>query len=270
MTAVPTEARDAAAPQDPLGGQQVPMSRLVRTELRKMVDTRAGMWLFVAMGLLTAAAVTLFFFFADPIDLRFADFLGVTLTPQGFLLPVLGILLITSEWSQRTGLVTFTLEPSRSRVIVAKLAAANLIGLAVVVFGLAVATVSNALGSALQDGDGAWTFGLVGLVSILVLQLSAIVQGLAFGMVLLNSAAAIVLYFVLPIAFNIVFAIVGDPLADVAPWIDLGTAQTPLFELDEGLTGEEWAQVGVTAMLWIGLPLVAGWIRLLRSELKSA
>jgi hypothetical protein len=36
------------------------------------------------------------------------------------------------------------------------------------------------------------------------------------------------------------------------------------------LTGEEWAQVAVTALIWILLPLVAGVIRLLRSELKSA
>ena len=52
--------------------------------------------------------------------------------------------------------------------------------------------------------------------------------------------------------------------------IEQQLAQVPLFELDNALTGEEWAQVGVTAVIWIGLPLVLGVIRLLRSELKSA
>ena len=43
-----------------------------------------------------------------------------------FLLPILAIMLVTSEWSQRTALVTFTLEPRRSRVVLAKLVVAQL------------------------------------------------------------------------------------------------------------------------------------------------
>jgi ABC-2 type transport system permease protein len=248
---------------------RVPMARLVKVELRKMVDTRAGFWLFIAMGLLTLAANVLFLIFGEAEELDFANFVGITLTPQGFLLPILGILLITSEWSQRTGLVTFTLEPSRIRIVWAKVFAALLVGLGAVLLGLAVAAGANALGTVVQDGSGSWDFGVTGLEQTLVLQISGIVQGLAFGMLFLNSAAAIVLYFVIPIAFNIVFSLVSA-LEEAAPWIDIGTAQTPLFELGTALTGEEWAQVGVTALIWIVLPLVAGVIRLLRSELKSA
>ena len=39
------------------------------------------------------------------------------------LLPIVGILLVSSEWSQRTALITFTLVPQRMRVMSAKLAA---------------------------------------------------------------------------------------------------------------------------------------------------
>ena len=39
---------------------------------------------------------------------------------MNILLPVLGIMSVTSEWSQRTAMVTFTLEPSRSRFLAAK------------------------------------------------------------------------------------------------------------------------------------------------------
>jgi ABC-2 type transport system permease protein len=269
MTTTTTHTTADPGESAALAGSHVPMARLTRVELRKMVDTRAGLWLFIAMAVLTAAAVVLFLFFAEAEELTYANFVGITLTPQGFLLPILGILLITSEWSQRTGLVTFTLEPSRGRVIWAKTIAALAVGIAVVVLGLALAAVGNALGAAIQDGDGSWSFGLTGVNHVLVLQVSAILQGLAFGMVLLNSAAAIVTYFVIPIAFSIVFSLVAA-LEDAAPWIDLGTAQTPLFELDIPLDGTEWAQVAVTAMIWIGLPFVAGAIRLLRSELKSA
>ena len=44
---------------------------------------------------------------------------------MSLILPVLGILLVTSEWSQRTGLTTFALVPQRERVIVAKLIGAT-------------------------------------------------------------------------------------------------------------------------------------------------
>ena len=47
----------------------------------------------------------------------FVSFLQGMNTPMGILLPVLGVLSITSEWSQRTAMVTFTLEPSRMRVV---------------------------------------------------------------------------------------------------------------------------------------------------------
>ena len=36
------------------------------------------------------------------------------------------------------------------------------------------------------------------------------------------------------------------------------------------MTGEEWAQLLVTSLWWIWLPLAAGVTRVLRSEVKSA
>ena len=44
--------------------------------------------------------------------------------PLAMLLPVIGIMAATAEWTQRTGLVTFTLEPRRGRVVLAKALAA--------------------------------------------------------------------------------------------------------------------------------------------------
>ena len=70
--------------------------------------------------------------------------MGVTATPQGFLLPVLGILLVTSEWTQRTALVSFTLMPVRGRVLVAKVLAALIAGLAAIVLAMAVAALATA------------------------------------------------------------------------------------------------------------------------------
>ncbi len=243
----------------------VPMSRLVKVELRKLMDTRAGKWLLITIGLLTLAAVVIFLIFGKAPDLTYDNFVGIAATPQGFLLPVLGILAVTSEWSQRTGLVTFTLEPSRRRIVYAKLTAIVITGVAFVVLVLGLAAIANVIGMAVFDGDGSWTFGIEGVRDILLLQLMGLLQGVAFGMILMNSAAAIVTAFVLPTAFSVVANIVPK-IQDAAPWIDLGTAQGPLF--DHTMAGDDWAQLALTSLWWIVIPLVAGVWRLLRSEVK--
>jgi ABC-2 type transport system permease protein len=241
----------------------VPVGRLVKVEMRKMLDTRAGMWLLIAIVAITALITVIFFFAADDKDKTFTNYMGVMATPQGFLLPVLGILLVTQEWSQRTGMVTFTLEPHRAKVMWAKVVAALAFGLLAVVLALALA----ALFTAVSDAPGAWKhIGLDDVGKYALLQLSGVLQGLAFGLIFINSAAAIVTYFVLPIAFSIVTSI-WTALKDVQPWIDLGTSQQPLFD-GSNLTGEEWWQLVTGTTIWVVLPFLAGLIRVLRAELK--
>ncbi len=243
--------------------ESIPLSRLIRVELRKMADTRAGLWLLITIVVITVLVVGLLAIFGDSADHTFANFTAATATPQGFLLPVLGVLLITSEWGQRATLTTFTLVPHRGRIIGAKVVAAVLFGIAAIVVALAVA----ALATIISGGDNAWQdFSLDDLGRGLLLQTLGILQGLAFGMLFLNSAAAIVTYFVLPIAFSIVTSLI-EALADIQPWIDLGTAQAPLFGA-ETMTGEQWAQLLTTTLIWIGLPMAIGLGRVLRSEVK--
>ncbi len=242
---------------------KVPFSRLVKVELRKSYDTRAGMWLLIAIAAITALIITIFFLAADQSDRTFINFMGVTATPQGFLLPVLGILLVTSEWGQRTGLTTFALTPSRAKVIAAKVAAALVLGAAAIVMAISIAALATVVGGA----DNAWqNIGMDDIGKFALLQISGVLQGLAFGLILLNSAAAIVLYFILPTAFSIIASLWGW-LRDAAPWIDLGTSQPPLFE-GVNLTGEQWAQVATSSLIWIVLPFLAGLWRVLRAEVK--
>ena len=245
------------------GSAKVPFSRLVRVELRKMADTRAGFWLLVSIGLITAAILVIFLLVAPDDQKTFLNFMGATATPQSFVLPVLGILLVTSEWGQRTALTTFALEPSRPRVIGAKIVAAVLIGLAAIVVAIVLAAVATVIGGQ----DNAWEhIGIDDFAKFGLLQISGILQGLAFGLVLLNSAAAIVLYFVLPIAFNII-ATLWTRMQDIAPWIDLGTSQPPLYS-GVNMTGEEWAQLATSSAIWILLPLAVGLWRVMRAEVK--
>ncbi|WP_369258150.1 hypothetical protein [Geodermatophilus amargosae] len=243
----------------------IPLGRLLRVELRKLLDTRAGLWLLVAVGLSTAAAVGIYLFAAEPAELTFRDFVDVTVMPQELLLPVLGILAVTTEWTQRTGLVTHALEPSRGRVLAMKFAATGIFGALAIGLGLAAAAVGNVLGMALLDGNGSWAYGAAGLRDTLLVQGLSLLQGLALGALLMNTAAALVGYFVLPAAFFTLFTLV-DGLQEAAPWIDLATSQDPLHS--HTIDGVEWVQLIATTTWWILLPLAAGVWRLLRREIK--
>jgi ABC-2 type transport system permease protein len=261
-----TAIRSAVTPEPSI--QAVPFSRLLRVELRKLVDTRAGSWLLAAIGVITVAVVLVYLFAADPGQLTYKNFVGATATPQGLLLPVLGILAVTAEWSQRTGLVTFTLEPSRARIAVAKLVAVVLVGLLAVAVAYGFAALGNVAGMALQDGAGSWNVGAAGVRDFFLLQLIGVVQGFAFGMLLMNTAAAIVLYYVLPIAWNVLFSMVGA-LEGAAPWLDLNTAIAPVYAGD-ALQGSDWTHIAVSGTIWVLLPFAFGLLRLLRREVKSA
>lgn len=263
MTAVTAGGYGPAGVLEVSGTARVPFDRLVRVELRKMWDTRAGLWLLVTIGLVTAIVVTIFLLAANEVDRTFLNLLQASGGPQAVLLPVLGILLVTQEWGQRTGMVTFALEPHRGRVIWAKVVAALLFGVGALVLALAVAAV----GTVLAGGPDAWSgFGVDDVLKVALAQLSGLIQGLAFGLLILNSAGAIVAYFALPTAFSIL-ANAWSALKDAAPWIDFGTSQPFLLEGDH-LTGEQWAQLATSALLWVVLPFLAGLWRVLRAEVK--
>ena len=131
MTAVQTDARRRRPAPRPTRAPPYadrPLLRLTLVELRKLADTRAGLWLLIVIGLAAVAHRPLILLLAAPdAEQTFAGFFAFGLLPAGVLLPVLGILSMTSEWSQRTALTTFTLVPQRGRVVAAKLAAAVLI-----------------------------------------------------------------------------------------------------------------------------------------------
>jgi len=242
----------------------IPMSRLVRVELRKMYDTKAGLWLLGAIVAITAIVAVIFLLTADASDRTYSNMMGVAGAPQGFLLPVLGILLITQEWGQRTGMVTFALVPHRGKVLWSKVIAALVLGAIALVVALALGT----LGTALFGGPDAWDgVSAIDPLKFTIGQLSGVLQGLAFGLLFLNTAGAIVGYFAIPLVFSILTGL-WSALKDVQPWIDLGTSSVPLFDGVGNLTGEEWAQLGTSSLIWVVIPFALGMWRVLRAEVK--
>ncbi len=238
----------------------VSFPRLTFVELRKMVDTRAGFWLQLATALLTLAVLTLFCIFAETEDLIFRDAFALATLPGMILLPIVGILLVSSEWSQRTALITFTLVPKRMRVMNAKIAASLVLGLIVMVIAFVVAAV------AILAVGGEWTLGLGVFGQIALLCVTAILTGVAFGAAFMSSAPAIVLYFALPIAWSALGSI--PFLNDAAQWLD--TTRTTDQMSERLLTGEEWLQFGTSQALWVALPLAIGLYRIAKGEIRAA
>ena len=249
----------------------IPFSRLVRVELRKSHDTRAGLWLLISMGLLTAVVMTiqLAVVVVQDIGVGYADFMTATSFSIAILLPILGILLLTSEWGQRTAMVTFTLEPRRPHVIVAKIVAGVVLAAAAVVAALLLGAMANLLYAALEGVSATWDLSVLEVLAFLLLQIIGILTGFALAALLLNSAAAIVIFmiytFVLSGLFELGAALMGW-FADLRPWIDFNAAQTPL--VDASMTGQDWAYFGVSGLLWLVLPLAIGMWRVLRAEVK--
>lgn len=262
--AATTGGTRAAAPPPALGRPGVPLRRLVRVELRKLVDTRSGRWLLGVTAALAVLAVVAFLVWGSAGDTSFAGLVGLGTLPLTVLLPVLGIMAATAEWSQRTGLVTFALEPHRGRVVVAKLVAAVGLGLVVVLVTAAAVALAHLVGSGLREGPADWAVptGLaLGLVLGLVLYL---VQGVAFGLVFLNTPLAIAASFVLPVALNIVGGL-SEGVWRVTAWLDLPRV-TELLLAGE-MAGRDWAHLATAALVWIGLPLGVGIRRVLTKEI---
>jgi ABC-2 type transport system permease protein len=263
----------AAPALDISGTRPTPFWRLVLVELRKSYDTRAGFWLLFTIGLLIALlqVVSLVAFLLQDYFVSFTDFTGNVWLVSLVLIPMLPILLVTTEWSQRTGMVTFAIEPQRLRVILAKLAVAVLLALAAVVLMFAVAILCTAVADLLQPDRTEWRveaeFVFLGApLTVLV----TTVFGFAVACMLLNTPAAIVLFLLAWYASVGIFAAVAGLIpafADVFPWI---TLQINVLLLADGLPedAEAWGQLVVSLGFWIVLPLGVGLWRIVNAEVK--
>lgn len=246
----------------------VPFARLVRVELRKMFDTRAGFWLLVATAVLTVAA-TIAVATVGPDDaLTYSNLVAAVGLPMSVVLPMIAVLAVTAEWSQRSGLLTFALVPRRARVMGAKAVATVTVGLVSGVLALVVAALGTVVGSATTGGDSAWDLGPSALPQILLGNLVGMAIGFTLGVVLRSSAAAIVGYFVLSFVLPGVLQLLVAArawFADLQPWVDWNATQVELFE---GSTDslEKWAMLVSTTAIWIVLPLTVGLVLVRRSD----
>jgi len=232
---------------------------LTRVELRKTVDTRAGFWLLAVIALLTVAIVLLTLLTGHDHSLRAV--MSGAIEPSATLLPIIGILLVTSEFSQRTALSTFALVPQRNRVLAAKLAAGTILALLAlllccVVSSIGVLAYGTSLGDALVLPG--WASG-----QIVFYVIGSMIGGIAFGALLRSPALAIVLSFVLPLGVVALGAL--KAITDVVAWIDTTVSWGNLSEHSFDVT--EWGRALVTLLVWVLVPLAAAAWQLRRADI---
>lgn len=247
----------------------VPLSRIVKVELRKMFDTRSGFWLMASILIAGTLATIAVIIFAPDRNLTYGSFGTAIGVPFAILLPIVAILSVTGEWSQRTGLITFTLLPHRGEVILAKAIAAVLVGVASMIFAFAVGALGNVLGASLNGVSTTWDVSFSDMLLIVLANVLGLLVGFMLGVLIRNSAGAIVAYFVYSFVLPGIFAFlasVQDWFQTLQPWVDFNDAQTPLF--DGGPTGEQWAQIGTSGLIWFIIPMAIGIWAVLRSEVK--
>jgi ABC-2 type transport system permease protein len=247
----------------------IPFRTVVGVELRKAFDTRSGFWLLAAIAAAGVLATGAVLAFASDSDLTYDNFAAAIGVPMTILLPVVAILAVTGEWSQRAGLTTFTLVPHRGRVIRAKLVVTIAIGLASMALALTVGALGNIVGTGLKGVDTTWDLSFTSILYIVGADLIGMVVGFMLGVLTRNSAGAIVSYFsywfVVP-TLSMVLAQNQSWFEKAQPWLDFNYDQGKLY--DGGFSGQDWAQLAVTGTFWLLLPLAFGLWRVMRAEVK--
>lgn len=238
-----------------------PLARLTWVELRKAVDTRAGRWLLVLIALVAVVTAVISGVTGPARSHHLSHILGQTGQLTAILLPVLGVLLVSSEWSQHSALTTFTLVPRRSRVIAAKASAAVALAVAATVACVAIAVAVTAVAGHPAGAAGAWPGAAGAIGGAFVFQILNVLLGVGFGLLFRSSAVAIVVYFAIPTAWSILTGTI-TALTSTGHWLDPSTAWDHLA--GGTTTAVTWAQIATTAAVWIGLPVVIGLWQVIR------
>ena len=234
-----------------------------------MFDTRSGFWLIASIGITGVIATIATIAFAPDKDLTYYNFAAAIGFPITVILPMVALLSITSEWSQRSGLTTFTYVPSRQRVVWAKTLSSVTVAVASMVFAFAVGAVGNVVGSTIAGTPTVWDLSVGHALTIVLGNLTCLLIGSMIGMLLRSSAGGLVVYFVITLLVPDLSGLLASSqewFRHLQPWVDLSFAQGFLFE---GMhTGAQWAHIATTVLIWIVLPGALGLRLVMRSEVK--
>jgi ABC-type transport system involved in multi-copper enzyme maturation permease subunit len=271
MTTLDISAAPFAAPTtgSATTHRAIPLSRIITTELRKMFDTRSGFWLMASIGILALLATSAVIAFSSDEGMTYSAFATAISFPMTVVLPIIAILSVTSEWSQRSGLTTFTLVPHRSRVIAAKAIASVGVAIVTIPLAFAVGAVGNVVGTTIAGIDPVWDLTVTNMSTMGLANVLGLSVGFMLGVLIRSSTGAIVAYFVysfLVPTLSVLLAASQDWFRHLQPWIDFKYAQGTL--IDGTVTTQQWEHLAVTAVIWLLVPLSVGLGLVGRAEVK--
>jgi ABC-2 type transport system permease protein len=250
---------------------RVPLVRITRVELRKMFDTRSGFWLLASVAITAFIATVAIILFAPNEELTYSTFVSAIGFPMAVLLPLVAILAVTGEWSQRSGLTTFTLIPHRYRIITAKALCSVLVGIVSVLLAFVIGALGNIFNAAVTSASLVWDVTFTEGFYFVFGNVLGLLIGFMLGILIRASAGAIAVYFVYSFLLPTIFAVLATNqnwFKDLQPWVDVTYAQGFLFAFDGALTGAQWAHIAVTGVIWMVVPLAIGLAFVTRAEVK--
>jgi hypothetical protein len=267
-TSILPDIRSADVPDGPVhradgSPQRGPgFARLVALEIRKSVDTRAGRWVLATILGLAVLALGWEVWQARSQPVSLVGFAESAETPVSLLLPVIGILAMTSEWTQRTALTTFTLSPRRLPVLLAKLVAALAVSFTVIAVVAVLVGLATAIGGWVSDGPAQWSMTWRMAAGVPVTNGLNVLMGAGIGALVPITGVALTTFFVAPSLLSFATATI---LKEHGEWVDVFGAFNRIAAFDlAGKTSQTLTAVG----LWVVLPMVLGLWASLRREVK--
>jgi len=245
------------------------MSRIITAELRKMFDTRSGFWLLASIGILALLATAAVIAFSSNDAMTYSAFATAVSYPMTVVLPIIAILSVTSEWSQRSGLATFTLVPHRGRIIAAKAVACVSVAIATIPLAFAAGALGNIAGTTIAGIDPVWDVTASNMATVGLANVLGLLVGFMLGVVIRSSAGAIAAYFIYSLVLPTLSVLLAGSQAwfrDLQPWIDVKYAQGTL--IDGTVTTQQWEHLATSSVLWLLIPMFLGLATVVRVEVK--
>lgn len=231
---------------------------LLMVETRKAVDTRGSRILLLISSVLALLLVGVGILFGGSTTLGQA--VGGSAASFALFLPLIGLMLVTQEWTQRTAFSTFSAVPQRQRVLLAKAVAALLLVAAITMLAVLVAVLIAALrgwvtGSVLPADDLASA-----VRSVLAAGLCSTVLGVAIGALTLSTTVSVLLFILVPFTLDVALSFAP------ALWAEGLSAAT----FSGWLGGDQSFSMAalISLLVWYLLPCFAGTLRFVRSDVN--
>lgn len=235
-------------------------------ELRKHAGTRGGRGVLLATAVLTILLGVTGAVVADGEPLAVSRALTYPMTLLEIGLPIIVVLLFTTEWSARDSVQTFLLRPRRGVVLWSKCLAAAVVLAAGLALGLASSLLAVGVRSlvtttpvslaGLGGADGALTRSV-----LTTLLYGAFAVGV--GLLVARTAVGLVVYLG---AISLVETLLALSLGERSAWLSLSQAVSRLSSVD--VHAADLPSIATAVGLWIVVPLVGGSLAFLRREAR--